>query len=308
MRSATLSQDGTRLAYSVGRRIGNAYRVPFRRDRAATWADAEQLTFDQAGVQCLDLDPGGTRLALSSNRSGSFDLWTMPAAGGSLTQVTSDPSAEWCPVWSPDGTSFAFFAYRSGNRDVWTMPATGGEWKQITTNPGADLHPRWTSDGKAVVYLSARGTTIGMFQSTFDGAPDQLVSSSPTGGRISPTDRLLVRRDTESRISVLDLEGRRAPRTFAVRSETVPNWSNDGRQLIVRSAVDRLTIVNVDSGAERALVDLSGRRGSLNVYGTPTDGQFVYFIWEEDLGDIWTMDVESVTPDAAALRGRRARP
>ena len=293
MRSAALSHDGTRLAYSVGRRIGNAYRVPFRRDRAATWADTEQLTFDQASVQCLDLDPTGTRLALSSNRSGSFDLWTMPAAGGSLTQVTSDPSAEWCPVWSPDGASFTFFAYRSGNRDVWTMPAAGGEWKQITTNPGADLHPRWTSGGKAVVYLSARGTTIGIFQSTFDGAPDQLVSAPSTGGRVSPIDRLLVDRDIDSRISILDLDGRRPRRTLAVRSETVPIWSIDGKQLLVRSAADRLTSVDVDSGVERSVLDLSGRRGSLNVYGTPTDGKFVYFIWEEDLGDIWTMDVQT---------------
>lgn len=50
MRSAALSRDGRKLAYSIGRRIGNIYRVPFRQDKPATWADAEQLTFDQASV------------------------------------------------------------------------------------------------------------------------------------------------------------------------------------------------------------------------------------------------------------------
>jgi hypothetical protein len=31
----------------------------------------------------------------------------------------------------------------------------------------------------------------------------------------------------------------------------------------------------------------------MGFYGTPTDGRFVYFVWSEDLGDIWTMDVVS---------------
>jgi hypothetical protein len=30
------------------------------------------------------------------------------------------------------------------------------------------------------------------------------------------------------------------------------------------------------------------------VYGTPSDGKYVYFIWEEKLGDIWTMELASL--------------
>ena len=42
------------------------------------------------------------------------------------------------------------------------------------------------------------------------------------------------------------------------------------------------------------VVDLSGRRGSLGIYSTPSDGKFIYFIWEENLGDIWTMELAPV--------------
>jgi len=290
MRSAVLSEDGARLAYSSGRKVGNVYRVPYRRDRAATWADAEQLTFDQASVQCMDLDPSGTTLALSSDRSGSFDLWTMPVTGGNLTQVTSDPSAEWCPVWSPDATSFAFFAYRSGNRDIWTMPVKGGEWRQVTTNQAADLHPRWTFDGKAVVYLSVRERAIGMWMSSFDGAPDRLVNASIKGGTVSPVDRRFATRDADNHITITDLDGRTV-RTFSTTSPTSSTWTSDGEKLLIRSTPDRISALDLETGANRLLVDLSGRRGSLNIYGTPSDGKFVYFIWEENLGDIWTMDV-----------------
>ena len=37
--------------------------------------------------------------------------------------------------------------------------------------------------------------------------------------------------------------------------------------------------------------DFSGKRGNPGVYALATDGQYLYFTWEEDLGDIWVMDV-----------------
>ena len=41
----------------------------------------------------------------------------------------------------------------------------------------------------------------------------------------------------------------------------------------------------------RPLVNLRGQCGSIGVYGTPTDGKHVYFVWTEDVGDIWVMNV-----------------
>jgi WD40 repeat protein len=294
MRGAALSSDGRRLVYSIGRRIGNVYRVPFRADKPATWADAEQLTFDQASVQCFDLDRSGTRLAVSSDRSGSFDLWTMPAAGGNLLQLTSDPSAEWCPAWSPDGGNLAFYAYRSGNRDVWTMPSGGGEWKRITTNEGPDLHPSWMFDGTKLGYLSRRDGNGGMWLSPLDGGADTFLGAFGGGGRLSPVDRRLVTQSVDGATTVEYLDGRQPSIQVKVQSAGMRSWSLDGRQLIIRSAADQISSIDARQGATaRVVVNLSGRRGTLGVYGTPSDGKFIYFIWEENLGDIWTMTLAS---------------
>ena len=293
MRSAALSRDGRRLAYSIGRRIGNIYRVPFRQDKPATWAEAEQLTFDQASVQCFDLDRNGTRLAVSSDRSGSFDLWTMPSAGGNLMQLTSDPGAEWCPAWSPDGASLAFYSYRSGNRDVWTMPAGGGEWKQITTNEGSDLHPSWMFDGTSIAYLSGRNDATGVWESRLDGGPDVLLAPF-FGGRLSPVDRRLAAFSGNGDITIHDLDGRQPAVLVQARSAGNSSWSSDGRYLIFRSAADQISSVDAKPRATSQVVaDLSGRRGSVGIYSTHSDGKFIYFIWEENLGDIWTMTVAS---------------
>ena len=288
IRAATISSDGRRLAYSRGRRIGNAYRVPYRPGRVTTWSDAQQLTFDQASVQCLDLDRSGTRLALSSDRSGSFDLWTMPAAGGAMIQLTSDPSAEWCPAWSPDNKTLAFFAYRSGNRDIWTVPAAGGEWTQITTNDDSDLHPSWSPDGLSILYLSRRSNKVGTWISQRE-RPDQNVGST-LGGSWSPVDNRMIAQEVSGAISIVDLDGRAPDMRLTVTSPGGRAWSHDGRSMIFRAAADRLDIIEARADAlPNRLVDLSGRRGSLGVYSMPSDGKFLYFIWEEDLGDIWTM-------------------
>lgn len=43
--------------------------------------------------------------------------------------------------------------------------------------------------------------------------------------------------------------------------------------------------------AERQLTDLAGRPGKLSSLWD-TDGEFLYFTWNEDVGDLWVMDVD----------------
>jgi len=71
-------------------------------------------------------------------------------------------------------------------------------------------------------------------------------------------------------------------------------WTPDASAILFRGGPDAISIVDTNGkSAGRVLVDLSGRPGEMGFCGTPTDGRFVYFVWSEDLGDIWTMDVVS---------------
>ena len=192
MRTAVFSPDGTKLAYSKGQWVANLWRVPILTDRVATWADAEQLTFDQAFVEFVDVSPDGERLVLSSNRAGNPDLWLMPDEGGEMTQLTTDPTPDWFPSFSPDGREIAFYAYRSGNRHIWVMPSGGGTARQITSGESEDYHPVWSPDGKELAFFSGRSGNLDVWavpaeggearQMTKDTAGDSYVRWSPDGG------------------------------------------------------------------------------------------------------------------------------
>ena len=52
-----------------------------------------------------------------------------------------------------------------------------------------------------------------------------------------------------------------------------------------------LWMVSLDDGKEHAVTDFSSRRGSVGFVALATEGTYLYFTWEEHLGDIWVMDV-----------------
>ena len=66
-------------------------------------------------------------------------------------------------------------------------------------------------------------------------------------------------------------------------------WSVDGTALYyVRE--DNVWTVSIDGGRELPVTDLRGRPGGLGAH-LATDGEFLYFTWHENTGDIWVMDV-----------------
>lgn len=92
--SAVLSPDGRNLAYSKVRFTANVWRVPLLQDRPATWDDARQITIEEAHVESLDVSPDGKRLLVASNRTGNWEIWMLPAAGGELQQLTDHPRSD----------------------------------------------------------------------------------------------------------------------------------------------------------------------------------------------------------------------
>jgi Tol biopolymer transport system component/serine/threonine protein kinase len=312
IRHLAFSPDGKKLAYSKGRWVSNIWQVPVLADRTATWADARQLTFDQAFVEFMDISRNGGRLVFSSDRMGNQDLWWRDVAGREPSRLTADPTPDWNPRWSPDGQRIAFYGYRTGERQIWVMPAEGGPARQLTFHrsrtttapkvtgaPDVDFNgaPDWSPDGRTIAFTSLWSGAQAIWIVPSDGGePKQLTNEtaslpawSPDGLWIAGTSN----REGISQIWRMPVSGGPAER-LTDRSGRWPRWSPDGGQIYFIGAQERegnLWSVVVNTHRERKLTDFAGRRGSLGSQGLAADGKFLYFAWRDDLGDVWAMDV-----------------
>jgi Tol biopolymer transport system component len=97
-------------------------RVAVRFDQKVT---LEPVTDGYTG----DFDPAwfpdGSRMVLSSSRTGQRNIWTT-SAGSPAAPITTGSAIDERPVVSPDGTQIAFVSDRGGRRGIWTVSASGG--------------------------------------------------------------------------------------------------------------------------------------------------------------------------------------
>jgi Tol biopolymer transport system component len=73
-----------------------------------------------------------------------------------------------------------------------------------------------------------------------------------------------------------------------------PTWAPDGDSLYFaaqREGRGNLYEKEFGGSAERQLTGLAGRSGYLAGLND-TDGEYLYFTWSEDFGDLWVMDVD----------------
>ena len=117
-----------------------------------------QITFDDADEEYPCWSPDGTRIAYSSDRAGTDDIWIVSVAGGAPQQITTHESWDWNPDWY--GSELVFTSYRTGNADIWKMTESGEDLVQLTSHSSWDRFPSWSPDGKQIVISSRRGGTV----------------------------------------------------------------------------------------------------------------------------------------------------
>ena len=211
-----------------------------------------------------------------------------------MTPLTTDPTPDWCPRWSPDGQEITFYAYRSGNRDIWVMPSRGGPARQVTTHPGTDWFPSWSADGHEIRFHSARQEGEGIWIVDAKGGEARFVTaglygeSSPDGhGLVVERQGGLYRVAKDSGTTVLLPPTGEQPNTL--------RFSRDGQSIyysIVAGPGEKHGFwkLSSDGGKVSRVTKLEGRRGNIGG-GFTTDGRYLYFLWQEDDGDVWVMDV-----------------
>jgi Tol biopolymer transport system component len=145
---------------------------------------------DAAPAPLSDLIAAGTlqRIAFTSYRTGSGDIYKMDPQGTSLVRLTTFGTLETEPAWSHDNKRVAMVRPRKDasnvlHNDIYVMNADGtnGHWARSTPFPYNMQDPSWSPDGSRIAVGIAVNTgfylgwidlgsgQVGLFNSTAGG-------------------------------------------------------------------------------------------------------------------------------------------
>jgi uncharacterized protein YjdB len=123
------------------------------------------------------LSPDRTRIAFSSNRDGSYDLYLMDADGGSLRRLTTDAGNEGEPVWTPDGTRIVYTATPKGGKpQLFVLRPDGRPAQALTAEPGGNHSPAVSADGRSLAFVSTRDGNQEIYLMPVDGGPARRIT------------------------------------------------------------------------------------------------------------------------------------
>lgn len=115
-----ISPDGRTLVYCAPRETGGArnfdiYSIPIE------GGEEQRLTTHPGYDDGPDYSPDGRWIWFNSDRSGSWDLWRMPASGAGpnderAERMTRDEWEDWFPHPSPDGRWIVFLSFEKGTQ------------------------------------------------------------------------------------------------------------------------------------------------------------------------------------------------
>ncbi len=261
--TASVSDDGSLMAYSQLRFRANLYQITLPESGSVSIGDARPLTRQNHTIENHDRSADGRWLTYDSDISGNQEIYVADLSGGEPRAITSNPAQDMAPRFSPDRSEILFYSTRNGSRDLFMIPLDGGDEVRLTGR-GEDgwaannheLLPTFSRDGLHISFMSS---TLG------PTSVNQLfiMSRDSLGGVWGPA-RLL------------------ADTVFATSS-----WAPDGHRLVFDNQGGGIDVVTLD-GERWPLVDsrtMAQARWVLwaddnRVYfrGTPIEGMAGIFV------------------------------
>jgi Tol biopolymer transport system component/DNA-binding winged helix-turn-helix (wHTH) protein len=171
---------GKHFVYSRIRHDTNIWRARIPRPGEPP-SEAEPFIASTRRDEKPSYSPDGQRIAFTSMRSGSMEIYVAKADGSSSVKMTTfgGPLMGYAQ-WSPDGQWLAFHARPEGQADVFVMPSAGGQPKRLTTDPGDDTMPSYSHDGRWIYFASSRSGQVEIWRMPASGGLAVQITS--TGG------------------------------------------------------------------------------------------------------------------------------
>ncbi len=230
--------------------------------------DLRQLT-DLGANYTSAWSKDGAKIAFTSNRTETAELWIMDADGANQTQITlNTPGINFVPDWSHDGQRIAFASLRQGvaHAEVWVMDANGSNAERLTftpTNPKGftwSLHPSWSADGRIV------------YASTVSGSTEVWIMNNDGSNQVQVTDNS----------------------DAAYPDSNVPEWSRDGNKITFWSGFEgqfgEVWVMDADGTNRVRLTKTPDPLSSDGPAWSPDASKIVFATNRTGSFELWMMD------------------
>jgi Tol biopolymer transport system component len=223
--------------------------------------------------------PDASRIAFSSRRSGTLDLYVMNADGTGTRQLTLGKQNDSHPTWSDDGARLAF--ERDG--DIYVMSAEGGGSRRISDPVADEAAPAWSPDGAWIAYVRRTPGTSAreLWLMRPDGTDRHAVTSQNatiTTPAWSPDSTRIVfaskSGDDVYALFTIGVDGKRLRGVVPTASDNFePSWSPDGAKIAYFDD-GAIYTVELGGGAVEKLTDNANNDSSpvWNPRPPPADG------------------------------------
>jgi Tol biopolymer transport system component len=211
--------------------------------------------------------PDGKRIAFTSNRFGTADIFVMNADGTQQRPVVRDDGAdEWWPAWSPDGKLIAFVSDRDNDGErgqIYSVELATRHVTRLTYSDADDYGPAWSADDRiAFVRNEDEGGQIHVMNSDGNGVTrvvaDDEDHATPAWSPDSTKIAFVGGETDDGFIDVVNADGTGRVRLTTTSSDFRPAWSPDGRQIVFQTYrandTSDIWIMNADGSDQRWLL------------------------------------------------------
>lgn len=171
-----LSRQNHRLSYQVLTTNSNIWEI-----RLAVLTGGQvsrrKLISSTRTQETPQYSPGGKKIAFTSDRSGSSQIWLCDSDGSNPVQLTfMDAGNNGTPRWSPDGSSIVFDSTASGVLGLYTIRAEGGSPQPLVVDSHFNAAGSFSRDGRWIYFVSDRSGEYEVWKVPASGGQPQRVT------------------------------------------------------------------------------------------------------------------------------------